>query len=335
VTTGRVSFVGAGPGAADLITLRGARRIAEADVVIWAPSAVDAECVREHAREEAELVDFSRVPHEEVVELYRRAAASRLKVVRLHAGDPATWGGVQDQYDSCQRLGLEVEIVPGVAPLSAVGAAIGKELTGSEVAQSIILTAPESIESVREFAQHGTTMAVSLPGARADQFVEKLRAGGYADETPVVVAYKVSQPDELIVHTTVGELEQTVKKHKLYRAALFLVGTTFKAERPRVRRESPDEPIRAARPTRWSRRAATRIAARVDEPANPAWTAVEEIQQAARKAPAEEPPQPQPKPKLTVVAAAKKTTTVQASTSQRKAAPKKPAQRKSKRTNTN
>lgn len=339
VATGRVTFVGAGPGAADLITLRGARRIAEADVVIWAPSVVDAECVREHARPEADLVDFSRVPHEEIVELYRRAAASRLKVVRLHAGDPALWGAVQDQHDSCQRLGLEVEIVPGVSPLSAAAAAIGRELTGSEVAQSIILTAPETTESVREFAQHGTTMAVSLPGARAGHFVEKLLAGGYADETPVVVAYKVSQPDELIVQTTVAELEQTVKKHKLYRAALFLVGQTLKATVTRTRRELPDEPIRAARPTRWSRRAATRKAARVEEP-NPAWTAVEEIQQAARKAPAAETAapvdaspkeKPQAKPKLTVVAAAKKTNAVQASTTPKK----KPAARKTKRPNTN
>ncbi|TWP44974.1 cobalt-precorrin-4 C(11)-methyltransferase [Lentzea tibetensis] len=344
MTTGRVSFVGAGPGAADLITLRGARRIAEADVVVWAPSVVDAECVREHARAEAELVDFSRVPHEEVVELYRRAAASRLKVVRLHAGDPALWGGVQDQYDSCQRLGLEVEIVPGVAPLSAAAAVIGRELTGSEIAQSIILTAPDSVEQVREFAEHGTTMAVSLPGARAGHFVEKLRAGGYAGETPVVVAYKVSQPDELIVHTTVAELENTVKKHKLYRAALFIVGRTLKATQSRARREVPDEPIRSARPTSWSRRAATRIAARVEEPPNPAWTAVEGIQQAARKAPAkeefkaEEPQkdtvttEPVAKPKLTVVAAAKKTNSVQASTTPKK----KPAPRKNtKRTNTN
>ncbi|GLZ31222.1 hypothetical protein Lesp02_34100 [Lentzea sp. NBRC 105346] len=342
MTTGRVSFVGAGPGAADLITLRGARRIAEADVVVWAPSVVDAECVREHAKPEADLVDFSRVPHEEIIELYRKAAASRLKVVRMHAGDAATWAGVQEQFDSCQRLGLEVEIVPGVSPLSAAAASIGRELTGSELAQSIILAAPDRVEGVSEFAAHGTTMAVSLPGARAGHFVEKLRAGGYADETPVVVAYKVSQSDELIVHTTVGQLEQTVKKHKLYRAALFLVGRTV--AKGRSRREPLDEPIRSARPTRWSRRAATRIASRVEEP-NPAWTAVEEIQQAARKtapepvaapapAPVEEekPVEPQPKPKLTVVAATKKTTGVRASTTPPK---KKPPQRKPKRANPN
>lgn len=342
-TTGRVSFVGAGPGAADLITLRGARRIAEADVVIWAPSAVDAECVREHARADADLVDFSRVTPEEITDLYRRAAASRQVVVRLHAGDAATGGGVQEQHDLCVRLGLEVEVVPGVSVVAAAAAKIGRELTLTE-ASSTVLISPESSELVREFASLQTTMAATVSGARTGQFVEKLLQGGYSAETPVVVAYKVSQADELVVHTTVGELESVVKQHKLYRPTLFLVGAAVKAPARRVSATaSVDEPLRAARPTRWSRRAASRIATRVDEPipaaapapvpapaaaeSNPAWTAVEEIQQSVRK-PAEE---PAPKPKLTVVAAEKpKPPTVRASTATPK---KKPAAaRKPKRT---
>lgn len=345
-TTGRVSFVGAGPGAADLITLRGARRIAEADVVIWAPSAVDAECVREHARADADLVDFSRVTPEEITDLYRRAAASRQIVVRLHTGDAATGGGVQEQHDLCVRLGLEVEVVPGVSVVAAAAAKIGRELTLTE-ASSTVLISPESSELVREFAALQTTMAATVSGARTGQFVEKLLQGGYSAETPVVVAYKVSQADELVVHTTVGALESVVKQHKLYRPTLFLVGAAVKAPTRRVSAStttSVDEPLRAARPTRWSRRAASRIATRVDEPipaakpasapvsapataeSNPAWTAVEEIQQSVRK-PAEE---PAPKPKLTVVAAEMpKPPTVRAST----AAPKKkPAARKPKRT---
>ncbi|MCP2250135.1 cobalt-precorrin-4/precorrin-4 C(11)-methyltransferase [Lentzea aerocolonigenes] len=340
-TTGRVSFVGAGPGAADLITLRGARRIAEADVVVWAPSAVDAECVREHARADAELVDFSRVTQEEITDLYRRAAASRLTVVRLHAGDAATGGGVQEQHDLCLRLGLEVEVVPGVSVVAAAAAKIGREITLTE-ASSTVLISPESSELVQEFAALQTTMAATVSGARTGQFVEKLLQGGYSETTPVVVAYKVSQADELVVHTTIGELEAVVKKHKLYRPTLFLVGSAVKAPTRRVSTSattSVDEPIRAARPTRWSRRAASRISTRVDEPVpaapvpaaapaepNPAWTAVEEIQQSVRK-PAEE---PAPKPKLTVVAAEKpKPPTVRASTATPK---KKPAARKPKRT---
>ncbi|ANZ38404.1 hypothetical protein BBK82_22405 [Lentzea guizhouensis] len=268
-TTGRVSFVGAGPGAADLITIRGARRIAEADVVVWAPAVVDAECVREHAREGADLVDFSRVTAEEVTDLYRRAAASRLKVVRLHAGDAATGGGVQEQHDLCQRLGLEVEVVPGVSVVAAAAARIGREITLTEASSAVFL-APESSERVREFAALQTTMAATVSGARTGQFVEKLLEGGYAGDTPVVVAYKVSQADELVVHTTVGELESVVKQHKLYRPTLFLVGTAVK---PPARRQSAtavttDEPARAARPTA-GRAGPPHASRRVDEPLPP------------------------------------------------------------------
>src|SRR6266700_3191870 len=113
MTSGRVSFVGAGPGAADLITLRGAKRIAEADIVVWAASLVDPECVREHARADAELVDSSLITPEDVLEIYRRAARDGIMVARVHSGDPALWGAVQEQYDGAKKLGLDVEIVPG------------------------------------------------------------------------------------------------------------------------------------------------------------------------------------------------------------------------------
>jgi precorrin-4 C11-methyltransferase len=236
MTSGRVSFIGAGPGAADLITLRGARRIAEADIVVWAASLVDQDCVREHARPDAEVVDSSLITHEDVVEIYRRAAGQRLKVARVHSGDPALWGAVQEQYDSCVRLGLEVEIVPGVSAFSAAAAIAGRELTVPEVAQSVILTRLEGGktpmpdgEHIREFARHGTTMAIFLSAARSGQLVDELRAGGYPDDTPVVVAYKVTWPDELVLHTTLGELTETVKQHKLWRHTLFLVGKALRS----------------------------------------------------------------------------------------------------------
>jgi precorrin-4 C11-methyltransferase len=233
---GRVSFIGAGPGAADLITLRGAKRIAEADIVVWAASLVDPECVREHARPDAELIDSSLITHEDVIEVYRRAAREGLRVARVHSGDPSLWGAVQEQYDSARKLGVEVEIVPGVSAFSAAAAIAGRELTVPEVAQSVILTRleggktpmPEG-EHIREFARHGTTMAIFLSAARSGQLVEELRAGGYPDDTPVIVAYKATWPDELILHTTIGELTETVKQHKLWRHTLFLVGKALQA----------------------------------------------------------------------------------------------------------
>jgi precorrin-4 C11-methyltransferase len=231
MTSGRVSFIGAGPGAADLITLRGAKRIAEADIVVWAASLVDPECVREHARPDAELIDSSRITHDDVLEVYRRAAGQRLKVARVHSGDPSLWGAVQEQYDSAVRLGLDVEIVPGVSAFSAAAAIAGRELTVPEVAQSVILTRLEGGktpmpdgEHIRDFARHGTTMAIFLSAARSGQLADELREGGYAEDTPVVVAYQATWPDELVVQCTVGTLEETVKQHKLWKHTLFLVG---------------------------------------------------------------------------------------------------------------
>ncbi len=233
---GRVSFVGAGPGAADLITVRGARRLAEADIIVWAASLVDPECVKEHAREDAELIDSSLITHEDVIEVYRRAMRDNKRVARVHSGDPALWGAVQEQYDACQRLGIEVEIVPGVSAFSAAAAVVGRELTLPEVAQSVILTRLEGGktpmpdgEQIREFARHGTTMAIFLSAARSGQLVEELLAGGYPEDTPVVVAYKATWPDELILHTTIGELVEQVKQHKLWRHTLFLVGRALRA----------------------------------------------------------------------------------------------------------
>ncbi|GGR94740.1 precorrin-4 C(11)-methyltransferase [Micromonospora fulviviridis] len=234
-TTGKVWFVGAGPGAADLLTLRAARVIAEADVVIWAASLVHAD-VLAHARPDAEIVDSSQLPIEGVRPLYERAAADGLTVARIHSGDPALWGAVQEQLDLCRALGLAVEVVPGVSSFTAVAALVGRELTIPEVAQSVILTRLEGGktpmppgERVREFARHGTTMALFLSAARSGQAQAELLGGGYPPETPVVVAYQATWPDELVVRCTLGELEATVKAHKLWKHTLFLVGPALAA----------------------------------------------------------------------------------------------------------
>ena len=233
--TGRVTFVGAGPGAADLMTLRAARRLAEADVVVWASSLVAAE-VLDHVRPGAEVVDSAAVPLEAVVDIYHRAAAEGLHVVRLHSGDPSLWGAVAEQLDACAGLDLTTEIVPGVSAFAAVAAAAGRELTVPEVAQSVILTRLEGGktpmpdgERIADFARHGTTMAVFLSAARAKQLAEQLLDGGYPAETPVVVGSRVSWPDELLAWCTIGTLAETVRAHKLWKHTLFLVGPALAA----------------------------------------------------------------------------------------------------------
>ncbi|MCX4879889.1 MULTISPECIES: precorrin-4 C(11)-methyltransferase [unclassified Streptomyces] len=234
--TGKVTFVGAGPGAADLLTFRAARAIAEADVVIWAASLVQAE-VLEHAREGAEILDSATMSLEDVVAVYERARDEGLRVARIHSGDPALWGGTQEQLDRCARIGIGTEVVPGVSAFSAVAALAQRELTIPEVAQSVVLTRlgggktpmPPG-EEVREFAKHGTTMAIFLSAARSGQLVRELLEGGYPTSTPVVVAYQATWPEELVVRCTIGTLEETVKEHKLWKHTLFLVGPALGAE---------------------------------------------------------------------------------------------------------
>lgn len=231
----KVTFVGAGPGAADLLTFRAARAIAEADVLVWAASLVQSE-VLEHARTDAEILDSAAMSLEEVVTVYERAAAEGLRVARIHSGDPSLWGGTQEQLDRCAELGIATEIVPGVSAFSAVAALAGRELTVPQVAQSLILTRlgggktpmPPG-EEVREFARHGTTMAVFLSAARSGQLTRELLEGGYPTDTPVVVAYQATWPEELLVRCTVGTLEETVKEHRLWKHTLFLVGPALDA----------------------------------------------------------------------------------------------------------
>jgi precorrin-4 C11-methyltransferase len=233
--TGRVTFVGAGPGAADLITVRGADALRAADIVVWAASLVHPD-VLAYAAAGAEIVDSAELTLESTVDIYRRAVAEGLHVVRLHSGDPALWGALQEQLDACAGLGLATEVVPGVSAFSAVAAAVQRELTVPRVAQSVVLTRlgggktpMPAGETVAGFARHGATMAVFLSAARTRQLAEELREGGYPPDTPIVVAYRVTWPDELLLRCTLDTLADTVREHKLWKHTLFLVGPALGA----------------------------------------------------------------------------------------------------------
>lgn len=235
MTRGKVTFVGAGPGAADLLTFRAAHAITDADVVIWASSLVREEIVR-YARADAEIIDSARLSMEALLPTYERAAREGLRVARIHSGDPALWGALQEQLDRCQEMGLDTEVVPGVSAFCAVAAIAQRELTIPEVAQTVILTRLEGGktpmppgQSVRELAQHGATMAVFLSAARTRQLADELIAGGYPADTPVVVAYQATWPDELVLRCTIATLTETVREHKLWKHTLFLVGPALAA----------------------------------------------------------------------------------------------------------
>lgn len=234
MTGGKVWFVGAGPGAADLLTLRAARVIAAADVVIWASSLVQAEAVA-GARADAEVIDSSTRTLEDVALLYARAAADRLVVARVHSGDPSLWGAVMEQVALVDQLDLDWEIVPGVSALGAAAAALGRELTIPEVAQSVILTRMATAtpmppgETVREFARHGTTMALFLSAKRGRKLQEELLAGGYAPDTPCAIAYRVSWPEESLHRCRLDALAQTLRDAGLHQHTLILVGRALAA----------------------------------------------------------------------------------------------------------
>jgi precorrin-4/cobalt-precorrin-4 C11-methyltransferase len=230
----KVWFIGAGPGAPDLLTIRGAKLIGEADVVVWARSLVD-EGVLEHARPEAEIIESTTIPLEGVRELYERAVREDLTIARVHSGDPSLWGAMLEQIETCEELDLPWEIIPGVSSLGAAAASIGRELTVPEISQSVVLTRrasrtpmPEG-EDIKSFAAHGTTMAIFLSAARPRLLQEELLEGGYAPDTPCAVVYKASWPDELVIECALDELADKIREAGLTRQALVFVGPGLRA----------------------------------------------------------------------------------------------------------
>lgn len=227
---GKVVFVGAGPGSADLITVRGARVIAEADIVIWASSLVHPDVVA-GARDDALVVDSASASLEDLEPLLIRARDERLLVARVHTGDPAIYGATAEQRDQCDNLGLAHESIPGVSAFSAAAAVADVEITVPEVSQSLVLTRLEggrtpmpAGETVRGFAAHGATMAIYLSAARNRVLQEELLAGGYPPDTPCLVGYRVTWPDELIVRCPLEHLSATMREHKLWKHTVVLVG---------------------------------------------------------------------------------------------------------------
>ncbi|GAB77084.1 precorrin-4 C11-methyltransferase [Austwickia chelonae] len=235
--TGKVVFVGAGPGAADLITVRGARIIAEADIVIWASSLVHPGIVA-GARPDALVVDSASASLEDLEPLLIRARDEGLLVARVHTGDPSIYGATAEQRDQCNLLGLAHETVPGISAYSATAARTDSEITVPEVSQSFVLTRLEGgrtpmppRETVRGFATHGTTMALYLSAARHRQLQDELLAGGYAPDTPCIIGYRVTWEDELIMRCRLDELSTTMHEHHLWKHTIVLVGPAL-AEGP-------------------------------------------------------------------------------------------------------
>ncbi|MDO4865452.1 MAG: precorrin-4 C(11)-methyltransferase [Clostridia bacterium] len=224
-----VHFVGAGSGAADLITVRGARLLSEADVIIYAGSLVNPEVLK-YARPECEIHDSAKLTLEQVIDIIKAAEAAGKTTVRLHTGDSSIYGAVREQFDALEALGIGYDVCPGVSAFCGAAAALKAEYTLPEVSQSVIITraagrtpVPDR-ESIRSFAQHRATMVLFLTTSLADDAQRELIEGGYSPETPAAVVYKATWPDERVFRCTVGTLGQTVRDNGLTKTSLIVVG---------------------------------------------------------------------------------------------------------------
>jgi precorrin-4/cobalt-precorrin-4 C11-methyltransferase len=233
-----ISFVGAGPGAADLMTLRGADRLGHAQVVVWASSLVP-EAILSHCAPGVELHDSATMTLEDVLGVYENHPEST-RIVRLHSGDPTVYGAIGEQLDWCLTNNRSWEIVPGVSSLAAAAAAVGRELTQPGVAQSVVLTrlagrtarSMPNGEGVAAFAPHGTTMAVFLSGARPQELSDQLLSAGsgYTPETPAAIVIQATWPEERVILTTVGRLAVDLVASGATMTVLILVGEALRAQ---------------------------------------------------------------------------------------------------------
>lgn len=224
-----VYFVGAGTGAADLITVRGARLLAQADVIIYAGSLVNPELLQ-YTKADCEIHNSAKMTLDEVLGVMKKAEAGGKMTVRLHTGDPSVYGAIREQMDELDRLEIVYESCPGVSACFGAAASLNLEYTLPGISQSLIITrmegrtgVPEK-ESIESFAAHQASMAIYLSTGMLEKLSERLIAGGYRPETPAALVYKATWPDEEAYICTIGTLHETAKAHGITKTALVLVG---------------------------------------------------------------------------------------------------------------
>ena len=290
-----VYFIGAGPGAPDLVTLRALRIIRRAPVCLYAGSLVPPEVIAE-APADARVLDTASMTLDETHAEIRAAHERGEDVARVHSGDPSLYGAIAEQIRRLEAEGIPYEIVPGVPAFAAMAARIGRELTVPGIAQSVVLTRtamkstamPEG-ESLANFARTGATLAIHL-SIRNLRHLERELIPHYGADCPVIVGYRISWPDEQIIHGTLADIRGKVRAARITRTALILVGPALRENasfpdsalydpaRPHVLRprpasvaDAPDQGGSASRPRsqRDTHRAAGRSARPRDGEARP------------------------------------------------------------------
>lgn len=224
-----VHFVGAGCGAADLITIRGKKLIENADVIIYAGSLVNAQLL-EYAKKECVIYNSAEMTLDQVISVMQTAVSAGKDVVRLHTGDPSIYGAIREQMDRLSALGTDYDICPGVSSFCGAAAALKAEYTLPDVSQTIIITrmagrtpVPES-ESIERLAEHRSTMIIFLSAGMLEELSRRLIAGGYPPGTPAAIVYKATWNDEKVCRCTVQELAETAKQNSISKTALIAVG---------------------------------------------------------------------------------------------------------------
>ena len=224
-----IHFIGAGPGAADLITVRGARLLGEADVIIYAGSLVNP-ALLDYKKEGCAVYDSAPMTLEAVIAVMREAEAKGWDTVRLHTGDPSLYGAIREQMDALDGLGLPYDVTPGVSSFSGAAAALEAEYTLPDVSQSVIITrmagrtpVPEG-EKLSKLAGHGCTMVLFLSTGLLEEVERELMEGGYPPDTPAAIVYKATWPEQAVYRCTVSTLAATARERHVTKTALITVG---------------------------------------------------------------------------------------------------------------
>ena len=224
-----IYFIGAGPGAADLITVKGKELLEKADLVIYAGSLVNPELLK-YCKPECTSMNSATMTLEEVIAAMVPAAQAGQLVVRLHTGDPSVYGAHREQIDLLRSYNLDYEVVPGVSSFCAAAACLKAEYTLPNVSQSVIITRMEgrtpvpSHQKIADYAAHKATMVIFLSSGMLEKLQTELVRGGYRNDTPAAIVYKASWPDEKVIRCTVGTLAENAAKYGINKTALITVG---------------------------------------------------------------------------------------------------------------
>lgn len=224
----KVYFVGAGPGAPDLLTIRGKALLEQAAYCIYAGSLINPELLQ-HLPPGCKKYNSADMSLEEIIEVILLARGDGVDVVRLHSGDPSIYGAISEQMERLDELSIEYEVVPGVSSFQASAAALARELTVPDVTQTVILTrgkgrtaVPER-ERLKDLAAHRATMCIFLSAGLANEVVAEI-VDEYGEDCPAAIVYKVTWPDQKIIRTTLGRLPEAMKEAEITRTALIFVG---------------------------------------------------------------------------------------------------------------